>query len=93
MKAFFLQTIFLLFIQISFAQKGKIEGTVTDAKTGLPLTGVSVIIKDTKKGTSSDIQGHYIINVDTVQKTTLIFTYGGATLQVDEIEIDRKSVV
>ena len=92
MKAFFLQIIFLLYVQISFAQKGKIEGTVTDTKTGMPLTGVSVIIKDTKKGTSTDIQGHYIITVDTIQKTSLIFTYGGATLQVDEIEVKENTI-
>jgi len=35
-----------------FAQKGRIEGKVTDAKTGQPLAGVSVIDQNSKKVTS-----------------------------------------
>ncbi|MEO5888758.1 MAG: outer membrane beta-barrel protein [Ferruginibacter sp.] len=71
----------------SFAQKGKIEGKVTDSKTGQPLTGVSVINKANNRGTSTDIEGRYTINVEGAGKVSLIFTYNGVTQQVNEIEI------
>ena len=72
----------------SFAQKGKIEGKVTDAGTGQPLTGVSVINKANNRGTSTDLEGRYTLNIDDVtKKVSLIFTYNGVTQQVDEVEV------
>ena len=71
----------------SFSQKGKIEGKVTDAKSGLPLSGVSVIVKSNNKGTATDLDGRYILNVDVSTKVSLVFTYNGVTQQVDEIEV------
>ncbi len=71
----------------SFAQKGKIEGKVTDAKTGQPLTGVTVINKQNGKGVSTDVEGRYSISVDGAAKASLVFTYNGVTQQVDDIEI------
>ena len=70
-----------------FAQKGKIEGKITDSKTGLPLTGVSVIVKTTKRGTATDLEGRYILNVEGSNKTSLIFTYNGVTQEVNDIDI------
>ncbi|MEO6721396.1 MAG: outer membrane beta-barrel protein [Ferruginibacter sp.] len=67
------------------AQKGKVEGKVTDAKTGQPLTGVSVIIKSNNRGTSTDLEGRYILNTDSASKLSLVFTYNGVTQQVDDI--------
>ena len=71
----------------SFAQKGKIEGKVTDAKTGQPLTGVSVINKLNNRGTSTDVEGRYILNIDGATKVSLVFTYNGVSQQINEIEI------
>jgi TonB-dependent receptor len=84
---------FLLTTSLStFSQKGKIEGKVTDAKTGQPLTGVSVIIKASNRGTSTDIEGRYTLNIEEVSKTSLVFTYNGVTQQVDDIEIKAGTV-
>ncbi len=87
MRHIFIIFVFLLISTISFAQKGNIEGKVSDAKTGQPLTGVSVINKATKKGSSTDIEGRYSIATDGLQKVSLVFTYNGVTQQVDDIEI------
>jgi Family of unknown function (DUF5686)/CarboxypepD_reg-like domain len=38
-----------------------IKGTVVDAKTGTPLTGVTVLLKNTTVGTNTDINGKYRI--------------------------------
>ena len=78
---------FLSISILSFSQKGKIEGKVTDAKSGLPLTGVSVMIKGSTKGTSTDIAGRYNLNIDQNGKITLIFSYNGVTQEVSDIEL------
>ena len=35
------------------AQKGRMEGKITDSKTGSPLAGISVIIKETNNGVAT----------------------------------------
>lgn len=45
------------------AQSRSVTGTVRDAKTGDPLIGVSVIVKNTLTGTSTGSDGSYVINI------------------------------
>lgn len=45
----------------SFAQKGKIAGTITDHKTGETVIGASVIIDGTTIGSVTDLDGRYTI--------------------------------
>lgn len=71
----------------SFSQKTVVEGKITDAKTGQPLTGVSVMIKSTNRGTSTDLEGRYTLNISGTTKISLVFSYNGVTLQVDDINI------
>ena len=60
-------SLFLLlgFAAASFAgTTGKIAGTVTDAKTGEKLVGVSVAVEGTALGAATDINGRYfVINI------------------------------
>ena len=56
----------LVLIMISFtiaAQTIQVSGTVTEAKTGEPLVGVSVFVPGTTNGTITDIDGNYSISV------------------------------
>ena len=87
MRHIFIIISFLLIGTLSFAQKGKIEGKVSDAKTGQPLIGVSVINSATKKGSATDVEGRYSIVTEGVQKVSLIFTYNGVTQQIDEAHL------
>jgi hypothetical protein len=93
MKVLFTLIFSFLFSIIAKAQQAKIEGKVTDSKTGAPLTGVSVLLKDSKRGTATDIQGHYIITIDVGNKVSLIFSYNGVTQQIDDIEVKDKTIV
>ncbi|MDG1761843.1 MAG: carboxypeptidase-like regulatory domain-containing protein, partial [Flavobacteriaceae bacterium] len=43
---------------ISLAQQS-VSGMITDADTGEPLLGVTVLIQGTNKGTVSDFDGNY----------------------------------
>ena len=52
----FLVLLLVLFAQLTFAQERAVSGTVTD-EAGMPLPGVSVLIKGTKTGTQTDFDG------------------------------------
>ncbi len=72
----------VLFVIISaavFAQTGKISGKVSDKKTGETLIGVTVKIKGTSKGASTDVEGRYIINALAPGKYTIEASYVGYT--------------
>ena len=68
-------TLCLAFVfQFSFAQEKTVTGNVTD-QDGLPLPGVSIVVKGTTKGTQSDFDGNYSIGVSSGQ--ILVFSYVG----------------
>nr|WP_233166805.1 TonB-dependent receptor [Pedobacter sp. ASV2] len=82
-------TVFALTISVlSYAQTGKISGTVTDKKTGETLIGVTVKIKGTPKGMATDVDGKYSISGLATGKYDLIFQYVGYTgKDISEIEV------
>ncbi len=45
-----------------FAQTGELSGRVTDARTGEPLVGATVILAGTTIGDATDVNGRYFIN-------------------------------
>lgn len=64
----------ILFSVYGQAQEASISGKVTDEK-GLPIPGVSILIKGTSKATASDMDGNYQIKA--VSNGTLIFSFIG----------------
>lgn len=62
-------------MQLSFAQEKTVTGTVTSAVDGLPLPGVSVIVKGTSRGVQTDFDGNYSINANSNE--VLVFSYLG----------------
>jgi len=61
-----------------WAQTRSISGKVTDAGDGSPLPGVSVAVKGTTTGTSTDAKGQYTIN-SVPDNATLVFSFIGFT--------------
>ncbi|MEO6453101.1 MAG: carboxypeptidase-like regulatory domain-containing protein, partial [Ginsengibacter sp.] len=56
----------LVFLSISgagFGQSGKVEGKVTDSKTGGPLAGVSVLLDGSTTGVATDIDGRFVLSL------------------------------
>jgi len=87
MKPLLLIATFLLSISFSFAQKGKIEGKITDSKTGAPIAGVTVLIKETAKGIATNLDGRFILNVETGKKYTLVISSTNyQSKEVNEVE-------
>jgi TonB-linked SusC/RagA family outer membrane protein len=75
----------LLVTQLAFAQERTVSGVVSD-KAGLPLPGVSVLIKGTRTSTQSDYDGKYSIKATPSQ--VLVFSYIG----MKSIEIAASSL-
>ncbi|MEG1586998.1 MAG: TonB-dependent receptor, partial [Bacteroidales bacterium] len=78
-----------LFLQFPlFAREFSIRGVVTD-NYGEPLTGVNVMIKDTKTGVITDINGEYTISAAKGQK--LVFSFIGMKNQ--EVLINDQTLI
>lgn len=76
----------LLLSGVSQAQKGKIEGKVTDAKTAQALAGVSVTVKGSQSGVSTDVEGRYVLNVN-AGKVTLVLSFQGVSKEIEDIDV------
>ena len=68
----------VLVAQINFAQERVVSGVVSD-NTGMPLPGVSVLVKGTKSGTQTDFDGKFSIKATSSQ--VLIFSFIGMKTQ------------
>jgi len=65
---------FILFSATSWSQELNVSGTIVD-ESGLPLPGVSVLLKGSSQGSISDMDGNYTIRV--ASNGTLVFSYLG----------------
>jgi TonB-linked SusC/RagA family outer membrane protein len=74
-----LLAVFLLSVQLLFAQQTTITGTVTDSNQE-PLPGVTVIIKGTTKGAVSNVDGEFTLS-DVTSGSTLVFSFVGMSSQ------------
>jgi TonB-linked SusC/RagA family outer membrane protein len=70
----------LLWCQSAFAQQREITGTILN-ETGIPMAKVSVIVKETKAGTSTDEAGKFTITA-AIGQTLVVSTIGYATQEV-----------
>lgn len=69
---------------IAQSQEIKVRGKVTAADNGSELPYVSVVIKDTKTGTVTDLDGNYEIVVKD-EKAILIFSFIGMTTKEEAV--------
>jgi len=92
MKSFLL-SLFLSFMGVAVtAQTYEINGTVTDI-SGAPLPGVTILVKGTAKGASTDFDGNFTIN-NVEQGEILVFSYiGFTTKEITVNNADNLSVV
>jgi TonB-linked SusC/RagA family outer membrane protein len=74
------------------AQSGSLTGKVTDAKTGEPLTGATVIIQSLTKGASADINGDYTITGIPAGSYQVVTQFVGYKSTTNTVEIGSGSV-
>ncbi len=84
LRGIFLTMIAALLCSLSgMAQDGTITGTVTDAGTGESLIGATVMVKGTKAGTSTNMDGEFTIKAN--GNATLVVTYVGYKAQETKV--------
>jgi TonB-linked SusC/RagA family outer membrane protein len=67
-----------------------VKGRVVSAKDKSTLPGVSVIVKGTSKGVTTDVDGNYTITVNSPEDV-LVFSFVGSITQ--EVAVGNKSVI
>lgn len=76
MKTTFNSILFLLLLLPTFlVAQNQVSGTVTEEGSSFPLPGVNVIIKGSTKGTATDFDGNYQLQV--TNGDILVFSYVG----------------
>ncbi|MCC7520149.1 MAG: TonB-dependent receptor [Flavobacteriaceae bacterium] len=77
--------IFLLSMFFGVLASAQDQKTVSGIVTadGIPLAGASVVVKDTKLGTTTDFDGIFTLSVPTKAKTLVVSYLGYATQEVD----------
>ncbi|MDX9855070.1 MAG: carboxypeptidase-like regulatory domain-containing protein, partial [Tenuifilaceae bacterium] len=82
----------LVLVGISFAQAQtvRITGTVTSSEDGMPIPGVSVVVKGTTIGGITDPDGKYGLNVPS-DAQTLIYSFVG--LKTQEVAIGGRAII
>src|SRR5690606_16263991 len=73
-----------------FAQERVLRGKVTDSEDGQPLPGVNILIQGTSRGTSTDVNGEFQIEVS-ANNNVLVFTFIGYKTQTINVQ-DRQTI-
>ncbi|WP_339625807.1 DUF5686 and carboxypeptidase regulatory-like domain-containing protein [uncultured Winogradskyella sp.] len=77
----------LLFIAFSTFASAQIIGTVTDQKNE-PLPFVNILVENTYKGTTSNNDGYYELNVTDLKTYNLVYTFLGYKTVKKQVQID-----
>ncbi|MCF7740312.1 MAG: TonB-dependent receptor [Candidatus Marinimicrobia bacterium] len=71
------------------ASTGKIAGTVTDAETGEPLSGVNIVVEGEGLGAASDMEGYFsIINIPPGRYTIVATMIGYAKFRLTNVRVN-----
>jgi iron complex outermembrane receptor protein len=78
-----------IFLVLSANSQGRtqLSGKITDAKTGEPLAGASVVLADSKLGTTTDSSGNYRLNKVPIGHTLVEVSYEGYRSIVEHVDV------
>jgi TonB-linked SusC/RagA family outer membrane protein len=77
-KLLFTVLLHSLLLTTVWAQDRQVSGKVTAAEDGTSLPGVNIVVQGTTKGTTTDAEGNYTIQLGP-SENTLVFTFVGFT--------------
>ena len=86
-KFLFMLLFFLSSTIMLDAQVRKVSGKVIESSSGEALTGVTVLIKGTTSGTTTDINGNYSLNASS--DDILVFSFIGFISQEIQASTNR----
>lgn len=70
----------LFMVNLTFSQIESVKGKLISSSGGLPLPGVNVIVKGTQNGTTTDVDGRFILK-NVSPKSVLVFSFLGYKTQ------------
>lgn len=76
-KRFFTFLLFLGCLTIGWSQSRRVTGIVTDANSGEALPGVSILVKGSTVGATSNNDGKFSVNIPDKKDAALIFSFVG----------------
>ncbi len=84
--------LFLILTSIAFSQSGSVKGTISNNNNN-PLYGVNIIIKNTTKGTLSNIKGYFeLSNLENGDFTISLSSLGYKTREISFSIVDSKII-
>lgn len=95
MKTFLLFSICLLAALSTWSQarqRSFLSGKITDAKTGEPLAGASVLLSDSRTGTTTDTAGNYSLRNIPSGHTLIEVSYAGYRTLVEHVDLTGSDV-
>ena len=75
------------------SQTGKITGAVMDGEFNEPMAFANVLIKNTTKGTTSDFDGKYTIDVEPGNYTVVFSYIGYQTIEISDVAVEANEDV
>lgn len=94
MKKFYKFLTFFFFIGIlaANAQTGKVAGTVLDGEYNEPLAFANILVKGTTKGTTSDFDGKYVLDLEPGTYTLIFSFVGYENVEMNDVVIKAGQV-
>ena len=69
------------------AQTGKISGTIMDGEFNEPMAFANILIKNTTKGTTSDFDGKYNIDIEPGLYLVVFSYIGYQTIEISDVNV------
>jgi TonB-dependent receptor len=91
-KIFILLSLSFLIQTNLFSQKGGIKGVISDSKTEEVLIGANILIQGTDLGTSTDLDGSYVLQNISPGDYNLVFSYTSYKTQIVRVTIIKDEV-
>jgi len=82
-----------IFSGAAFSQTGSVKGTISDASTGEGLIGASILIQGTTRGTTTDLDGNFLLNNLQNGNYNLVIGYVSYEQQVQRVTINGGETV
>ena len=92
-KLFILTSLLFLYNSTIYSQKGGVKGTISDSKTQELLIGANILIQGTDLGTSTDLDGSYLLANINPGDYNLVFSYTSYKTQIVRISVIKDEVV
>jgi hypothetical protein len=93
MRSIGIIAIFIALSFTSFSQRAKIEGKVTDSKSGSKLSGVSISVDGETANASTNTDGYFQLNLATGKKYTIrLSSIGFTSKEISEVEVKSNEI-